>query len=178
MISKRSFSVATAVAAFVVVALPASAQSGAGAMVTGNDIERIRQMAAAYGPAERRQDEQGTWIRGEMDDVVYSISFLNCDDRNLNCSSVQFRAWWEGNGSHSIEDMNQWNRDRRFSAAYLDDESNPTIEWDVNLAGGVAEANFDDNLLWWQAVVREFRDRVIDPGYSGTPPADGGPRDK
>jgi hypothetical protein len=139
---------------------PALAQVPLGGIVTGNDIDRVQEIASAYGPVERRNDPDGTWIRGEIDDIVYSISFLNCDDTHANCTSVQFRAWWESEGRISLDDMNQWNRDRRFSAAYLDDDLNATIEWDVNLAGGVTAVNFDDNLQWWRAVLRQFRDRV------------------
>ncbi|MCA2010503.1 YbjN domain-containing protein [Cereibacter sphaeroides] len=147
---------------------PALAQQNLAGMITGNDIDRIADLARAYGTIERRQDEDGIWLRGEMDEIVYTISFLNCDDNNANCSSVQFRAWWESNGAHTIEAMNQWNRDRRFSAAYLDSRDNATIEWDVNLAGGVTAANFDDNIQWWQAVIRQFRDQVIEPDSSSS----------
>lgn len=147
-----------------------------GGMITGNDTARIMELAAAYGPVERRQDDDGYWIRGEMGETVYTISFLNCNDQNLQCSSVQFRAWWESNGAHTLEAMNQWNRDRRFSAAYLDSNNNATIEWDVNLAGGVTAVNFDDSIQWWQSVLQQFREQVIEPGFgtgggSTTPPA-------
>ena len=143
---------------------PAQAQPLSG-MITGNDVDRIMALARAYGTIERRQDDDGVWLRGEMEGIVYTISFLNCNDAQVECSSVQFRAWWESSGAHSLETMNQWNRDRRFSSAYLDDRNNATIEWDVNLAGGVTAVNFDDSIQWWQAVVRQFHDDVITPGY-------------
>ena len=152
--------------------VPAAAQIGG--MVTGNDVDRIMDLARAYGTIERRQDDQGVWLRGDMDGTVYTISFLNCDDADQNCTSVQFRAWWESNGETTLDQVNQWNRDRRFSAAYLDSRNNATIEWDVNLAGGVTAENFDDNIQWWQVVMRQFRDEVADPqGNPGstTPPA-------
>lgn len=158
---------------------PVFAQQTNTQLITGNDVDRIADLARAYGTIERRQDEEGVWLRGEMDDIVYTISFLNCDDNDANCTSVQFRAWWESNGAHSLDAMNQWNRDRRFSSAYLDSNNNATIEWDVNLAGGVTTTNFDDSIQWWQAVMRQFREQVIDPGFgttggsssSGTAPA-------
>lgn len=149
----------------LMLAAPAMAQSSLSGMITGNDLDRIQEIAGAYGTIERRQDEDGIWLRGDMDGIVYTISFLNCNDAGGDCSTVQFRAWWESNGAHSMEAMNQWNRDRRFSAAYLDSRDNATIEWDVNLAGGVTAVNFDDSVQWWQAVVRQFREMVIDPGY-------------
>lgn len=146
---------------------PASAQIGG--MITGNDVDRVVELASAYGPATRRPDdaEDGPWIRAEMDDVVYTLSFLNCT-QGANCTSVQLRAWWESAGAHSLEQMNIWNRDRRFSTAYLDTNGNATVEFDINLAGAVTAANFDDTLQWWQVVLREFVEQVIEPGYANT----------
>lgn len=146
---------------------PAIAQVNLGGMISGTDVDRIQELASAYGPVERRSDDDGVWIRGEMDGTIYTISFLNCDDNNQNCTSVQFRAWWESNGNHTMAAMNQWNRDRRFSAAYLDSRDNATIEFDVNLAGSVTAVNFDDTIQWWEAVLEQFKEMVIDPGFNG-----------
>lgn len=167
----RTFIKAAAVVAFLALPVAAQAQVQLGGMVTGNDFERVFEIAGAYGPVERRDDPDGQYIRGEMGGTVYTITFLNCNDANLNCSSVQFRAWWESNGHHNVEGMNQWNRDRRFSSAYMDSRNNATIEFDVNLQGGVTAVNFDDTLQWWQAVLNQFKDMVIDPGFRGEPPA-------
>jgi hypothetical protein len=140
-------------------------------MISGLDVDRIAGIARAYGPAERRFDdaEEGPWIRAEMDGIVYTISFLNCTNAT-DCTSVQFRAWWNSEGAHSLEAMNRWNRERRFSAAYLDSNNNATLEYDVNLAGGVTAVNFDDTVQWWQAVLQEFRGSVIDQGYEDNAP--------
>lgn len=156
-------------------AVPIMAQAQIGGMIFGSDIDRIAELASAYGPAERRFDniEDGPWIRAEMGDVVYTIGFFNCDNGE-NCSSIQLRAFWESEGAHSLERMNQWNIENRFGAAYLDSDNNATIEFDVNLAGGVTAVNFDDTLQWWQLVLSEFVANVINPGFAavtgqGTP---------
>lgn len=153
----------------ILCSLVALAQPGAaqiGGMITGHDVDRVVELASAYGPATRRFDDagDGPWIRAEMDDVVYTITFLNCTGGE-NCASVQLRAWWESGGVHTLEQINAWNRDRRFGAAYLDADQNATVEFDVNLAGGVTAANFDDTLQWWQVVLRGFVNEVIEPGY-------------
>lgn len=163
MFSIRTFLASAALT--VAFALPGLAQVNLAGMITGDDYDRVFEIAAAYGPVERRSDDTGQWLRGEMDSVVYTISFLNCDDNHANCTSVQFRAWWESNGAHTMEEMNQWNRDRRFSAAYLDSNNNATIEFDVNLAGGVTAVNFDDTVQWWKAVLAQFVTDVVQPGY-------------
>ncbi|WP_128415146.1 YbjN domain-containing protein [Thermus tenuipuniceus] len=36
-----------------------------------------------------------------------------------------------------LEELNEWNRGRRFSRAYLDKEGDPWVEWELDLAGGV-----------------------------------------
>lgn len=150
---------------------PALAQVNLGGIVTATDYNRISEIAAAYGPVEDRSDSNGRWIRGEIDGTTYSIAFLNCGDSGQDCSSVQFRAWWRSEGAHTIEAMNQWNRDRRFSAAYLDGDNNATIEFDVNLEGGVTAVNFDDTMQWWRLVLRQFKEMVIDAGATAAPPS-------
>ena len=139
---------------------PVLAQAPLTGVVTGNDVARIAELARTYGPVERNEDAEGVWLRGEMDDLVYSISFLNCNDQHQNCTSVQFRAWWQSGGAHTLEAMNQWNRDRRFSSAYLDANNNATIEWDVNLAHGIPTASFDDSPQWWRTVMTQFHDEM------------------
>ncbi|MCC5971196.1 MAG: YbjN domain-containing protein [Pararhodobacter sp.] len=157
------------------VSSPLTAQAQIGGMVSGADIDRITELAGAYGPAERQfhDIDDGPWIRAEMDDVVYTISFFNCTEGE-NCTSVQLRAWWESDDAHSLMQMNDWNRHRRFGAAYLDINDNATIEFDVNLTGGVTALNFDDTLQWWQLVLTEFVETVIEPGYAGAGHGAGG----
>jgi hypothetical protein len=159
-------------AAALAASIPAAAQApNLGGMITGLDIDRVAAIARAYGPAERQpDDDEGPWIRGEIEETIYTISFLNCEN-GTNCTSVQFRAWWNSDGAHTVEMMNDWNRERRFSDAYLDSRGNATIEFDVNLAGGVTAVNFDDTMQWWEAVLREFRSTVITPGYQAANPA-------
>jgi hypothetical protein len=160
----------TLAAALLLSTAPLDAQPALGGMITGMDIDRIAQIASTYGPAARQpDDDQGPWIRGELDGTIYTISFLNCQQAT-NCTSIQFRAWWNSEGAHTLEMMNDWNRQRRFSDAYIDSRGNATIEYDVNLAGGVTAVNFDDTVQWWQAVLREFRSSVIDPGYEAADP--------
>jgi hypothetical protein len=146
---------------------PVFAQGNLTGMITGADAARVAQIASVYGPAEVSAEETdpGPVITAEIDGIYYSISFLNCDTPN-GCSSLQLRAWWASSNAHSLEAMNTWNRDRRWSAAYLDRDNNATIEYDVNLAGGITAINFDDTMQWWDAVLREFRAEVIDPGYA------------
>lgn len=44
----------------------------------------------------------------------------------------------------SLSDLNEWNKTKRFSRTYLDDEGDPCLELDLDLAGGVTEARMKD----------------------------------
>lgn len=141
----------------------AFAQAPLGGIVTGNDIDRIAEILRAYGTVEANNDETGIWHRVDYNGTIYSVSFLNCDDSGARCTSVQFRAWWRTEGRVPLEPLNAWNRDRRFSDAYQDSNGNATVEYDVNLVGGVTAVNFDDSVQWWHAVLDQFFSEVIAP---------------
>jgi hypothetical protein len=50
-----------------------------------------------------------------------------------------------GDTKVSPSQMNQWNKDHRFSRAYADDDNNPVLEADLDFAGGTT----DDIIVAW-----------------------------
>lgn len=173
--ARRSFAPILCTALYLGIAPLQAQQVSLDGMVTAADIDRIQAIAGAHATVDRRTRDDGSqWIRGEYDGIIYSISFLNCQ-AGAACTTIQFRAWWNSEGAHSMEAMNGWNRDWRFATAYLDEENDATVKFDVNLAGGVSAANLDDTVQWWHAAVRRFREEVIDPGYAATRPSAAAP---
>lgn len=59
--------------------------------------------------------------------------------------SMQFHAAF-GDGNATMEKVNAWNRGKRYSRTYLDNEGDPHLELDLDLAGGVTEARIHDFL--------------------------------
>ena len=53
-----------------------------------------------------------------------------------------------------------WSRDQRFTSVYLDDEQDPFLQMDMNIDGGVSEANFTDNLEIWRSSLSAFKDYI------------------
>lgn len=88
----------------------------------------------------------------------YTVAFFECT-RNRDCQSVMFRAGFRAKGQTPAE-MADWNRDQRFGKAYLDQAGNPIVEFNVNLAGGVSQANLVDSVDRWQAVLSAFAEHV------------------
>ena len=75
--------------------------------------------------------------------------------------SIQFRAAF-GDGNATLRKVNDWNKRVKYSRSYLDNEDNPVLELDLDLAGGVTRARILDFLhtcrisfsAWQSDVVR------------------------
>ncbi len=72
-----------------------------------------------------------------------------------------FKAGYNLENGISTLKINEWNRTKRFSRAYIDDESDPFLEMDVNLDyDGVGSENFQDTLDWWRVSVESFEEFI------------------
>lgn len=70
-------------------------------------------------------------------------------------SSMQLRATFGGTASASR--VNEWNRDKRFSKAYLNTDNHPVLEADIDLEGGVTQANVEKWMKMFVASVALFK---------------------
>jgi len=137
---------------------PATAQAPASCtnIVDGSDPARIFHLARGHGSAEISTDNRGDpKIDGRMHGVRYQIFFYGCNNGE-QCTSVQFRAGFTQTNKQTIERMNEWNVSKRFGKAAIDKAGDATIEMDVNLRGGVCNANFDETIVWWSSVLRDY----------------------
>jgi len=99
-------------------------------------------------------------ISSRVSDTKFSVYFYGCQD-NMNCSSIMLKAGYDLNTGISALKINEWNRDKRFSKAYIDDEGDPFLEMDVNLDfDGVGNKNFEDTLDWWRLLVEDFEEFI------------------
>ena len=62
-----------------------------------------------------------------------------------------------------METINAWNRDTRFGKAFLDEDLDAVIEFDVNLEHGVSRDNLDAGLRALEQHARAASRRYI--GY-------------
>ena len=56
----------------------------------------------------------------------------------------------------SIKRINEWNRTKRFSRAYIDDEGDPCIEADLDFDGGVTRDAIKEFVRTFRLSVRQF----------------------
>ena len=59
--------------------------------------------------------------------------------------SIQFRASFSGTNA-TLKKVNEWNKSKRFSRTYLDDEGDPVLELDLEFDGGITKARVADFL--------------------------------
>src|SRR5690606_2985734 len=112
-------------------------------------------IARGYGAATLEASGDGDpRIRGKIEGVSYQVFFMNCTD-NKNCEDINFYAVFPGN-KQTLEAVNAWNRDKRFSKSYLDTDLDPVIEFDVNLEYGVSQRNLDAAFELWSLVLDQF----------------------
>lgn len=143
-------------AAFVLAALPLPAA----AQNVGADLQTISGIISAEGyKAKVSTEDGGPHIISESSGSPFAVIMMGCTE-NRNCTTVQFYAGFTKKGV-SLEVINKWNAEKRFGRAYLDDAGDPVIEMDLNLdEGGVARANFVDNLGVWVELMAAFKDHI------------------
>lgn len=78
-----------------------------------------------------------------------------------NSEAIQFHISF-GDGNATLKKINVWNSTKRFSRAYLDDDGDPHLELDLDLAGGVAEARIKDYLRTCKVSLAAWCKEVIE----------------
>ena len=75
--------------------------------------------------------------------------------------SIQFYASFS-DGNATLKKVNEWNKNKKYSRSYLNDDGEPCLELDLDLEGGVTEARILDFLAtcrislggWYTDVVK------------------------
>ena len=89
----------------------------------------------------------------------FFINFYGCKE-NYNCTTVTFYAGWSGRNV-SLSQINEWNKNKRFSRVYLDKDGDPVMEFDVDLDdGGMSQALFIDNVEFWEVSIGGFKKHI------------------
>lgn len=130
--------------------------------ITATNPAQILKAMQEYGfTVTMEKDSDGDpKIVGQVSRTKFRVYFFGCTN-NKDCGSLHFRAGYDQEGVMSALKVNEWNREKRFTKAYIDDEGDPFMEMDVNLDfDGVGVKNFEDTLDWWRLLVEDFEDFI------------------
>jgi hypothetical protein len=95
-------------------------------------------------------------IESAASGAKFVVTFYGCT-KNAACKTVTLYAGWSG-GKATPEQINEWNKNRRFSRAYIDKDGDPVIEFDIDLDdGGMSQALFIDNVQFWESAIGGFK---------------------
>jgi hypothetical protein len=140
-------------------ALALTVSSFAQATITGADTEEVLNAARGYGSATLTKQTNGDpQITGKINGISYQVYFRNCTD-NANCEDLNFYLGFL-DLKPSLEVINDWNLNKRFSRAYLDPDKDACIEMDLDLVKGVSPEYLDSQFSLWNQILTQFAAHV------------------
>ena len=145
-----------------ILALAMSVSAQAQTTITGADTDEILNIARGYGAATLATQSNGDpQISGKISGISYQVYFRNCTD-NADCEDLNFYLGFL-DLKPTLEVINDWNLNKRFSRAYLDQDKDACIEMDLDLVNGVSAEYLDAQFELWNMVLTQFAEHV---GYN------------
>jgi Putative bacterial sensory transduction regulator len=157
MMLKNVLGAALAVAVFLP-SVPAQAE-----LIGAEQPSTIVDIVKAQGlPADiKKSDGQADYIESTHDGLKFLILFMNCNDDNKKCKTLQFYMGYNDAKDTPLDKLNSWNRDKRFARAYRDDEGDPVLEMDLDLDfNGIPRENVGEALNTWKALMEAFQAHI------------------
>lgn len=139
----------------------------------GETVGRItaQQMAGVLrnrgNNAEILNDNNRARIRTQIGGRRVTVFFYACNDGG--CQSIQYRAIFQRNDRYTLAFVNAWNYEKRFAKAYLDNDGDLVLEWDVDFDGGVSVPFISESVQTFQTMLNafdRFTPRDTSPGGS------------
>lgn len=127
--------------------------------ITGADTAEILNAARGYGSATLTTQSNGDpQITGKINGITYQVYFRNCTN-NTDCEDLNFYLGFL-DIKPTLEVINDWNLNKRFSRAYIDQDKDACVEMDLDLVEGVSAKYLDSQFALWNMVVTQFAEHV------------------
>ncbi len=121
--------------------------------MTGPEVVAWLQ-AQGYKAALSRDKQGDPMIKSATGGVNFTVYFYDCD--NDRCRALQFSSGFDLKDGMTLARTNEWNKGNRYLKAWLDDENDPYIEYDVNVNAGRTFSGLSDDLDVWSQGVGRF----------------------
>lgn len=155
-------------APLLVLTLPAFARTPADNIPVMHKIngDQVLSLLKEVGDTPRLMtDEVGDpLVHAQADGTHYSVIFYDCEtpeEKGKTCGAMQFRTWYRLDVPLSASEINEWNRLSRLGRAYLDDDGDATIEYNVRLQGGVTPQHLREQRDWFLRAIAEFERMLV-----------------
>jgi hypothetical protein len=143
-----------AAAALAAFAFPAAAAENVRPQDPGSLIRALQ--ANGYAGKLGADGTGDPMVTSGVGGTEFQIFFYNCTNHK-GCATVQFHSAYKLDKPVALDRLNEWNRTKRFTRAFIDKDNNVVLEMDVDLDdGGVAPLLFIDNIEFWGSLLPEF----------------------
>jgi hypothetical protein len=127
-------------------------------LITSSNLDQIIKIARNFGSATlAKQSDGAPMIIGKIDNIPYRLRFRNCTEQTI-CQDMNFRVGFLIKPNAEI--INSWNKEKRFSKAYLDDDKDAIIEWDVVISGGISSQSLEKTFSYWRLTLSQFTKHI------------------
>lgn len=109
---------------------------------------------------EEKDDEDKTFFVLKLEEDTKVLLYQYGGGEKDQCSSLQLVFAVEGDDSIKVDKMNSWNRDERYTKAYLDDEKNIFLEQDMDLSAGFDKAAVRKFVKDFVKILPEFAEHL------------------
>lgn len=125
--------------------------------MTGPEV--VEWLQKAGYKAELSKDSDGDpLIKSATGGQNFNVYFYDC--ANTRCKALQFSAGFDLKTPLSLDKSNEWNRENRYLKAYLDDEGDPYVQYDVNVNAGRTYSGLSDDFKVWTDMLSDFTDFI------------------
>jgi hypothetical protein len=148
--------------AFLAVSFGASAQTGRQEVILGVNPEEMQKILQDIGYRAEilKNDEGKRRIRTRIGSWNVTLNFYSCDDNETSCKSVGLRTFFTNDTKKGAAFANDWNRTKRFSKAYIDNDNDVNIEFDMLFRNGVTKENIRAYLDVYEDQLKEFVEAI------------------
>jgi Putative bacterial sensory transduction regulator len=94
-------------------------------------------------------------IESEASGYDFQVYFYDCKDAK-DCKAIQFNSGFITADDQTPAYANNWNKDKRFIKAFVNEKKELTLQYDMTTVGGLNKRNFADALDWWASMLGEF----------------------
>ena len=140
-------------AATALVATPASAQTINTDGMTGPEVAAWL-TKGGYKAALGVDSAGDPMIDSAAEGFSFKVYFYDCE--SARCKAIQFSAGFDLKTPMTLDQINTWNRKNRYLKAYLDDDGDPYVQYDVNLNAGRTMSGLDDDFGVWTGMIGDF----------------------
>lgn len=120
-----------------------------------NGVAQVTAIARSFGTVEQQRQDNGSprLLVTNSKGILSVVNFGDCSGER--CGTISFYAGF-ANAKPTLEVINNWNRDKRFGAAYLDADLDASVRYDVSFEQGASYQNIVSDFEVWSLILEQF----------------------